>query len=248
MRPEMAPGLVSSLARALEAGGIDLAAWGLAWARVSPTVTLVPAFGLRALPGPARVVLGLALAASITPALVHAPATNLPWAIAALAEVAKGLPVAITASTALWAASMAGGVVDNLRQARETAALPNVEPGVTPTGALLSMLVSIAFLESGGPARVARVLAHPALSFQEPLARAAATLASRIELAIAVAAPVVAAAIVVEVASALVARAASPAYVQPLLAPLRSIAILGVAALVLDRIVELVALYALRAP
>ena len=37
-------------------------------------------------------------------------------------------------------------------------------------------------------------------------------------------------------------------HVQPLLAPLRSIAILGVAALVLDRIVELVALYALRAP
>ena len=51
MRPEMAPGLVSSLARALEAGGIDLAAWGLAWARVSPTVTLLPAFGLSALPG-----------------------------------------------------------------------------------------------------------------------------------------------------------------------------------------------------
>jgi type III secretory pathway component EscT len=143
---------------------------------------------------------------------------------------------------------MAGGVVDNLRGGREQVALPNVETGVTPTGALLSMLIAIAFFESGGPARVVTALSEPALEFREPLLRSAVNLANGVELAVAIAAPVLAASIVVEVASALVARAASPAFVQPLLAPLRSLAILGVAALVLERMVELLALLVSRSP
>jgi type III secretory pathway component EscT len=136
---------------------------------------------------------------------------------------------------------MAGGLVDDLRASRDQANLPIVERGATPTGALLSMLVAIIFLETGGPARVARALADPKLEFSDPLARAAANLVSGIELAIAVAAPVLVAAIVVEVASALVSRAANPAHLSPVIAPLRSIAILGVTALVLDGMLELFA-------
>ena len=110
------------------------------------------------------------------------------------------------------------------------------------------MLVAILFLESGGPARVARALADPALGFSDPIARAAANLVSGIELAIAISAPVVVAAIIIEVASALVARAANPAYLSPIIAPLRSIAVLGVAAIVLDRMLELFAIFARATP
>lgn len=248
MPPVAAPGFVDTLVSTLESGGLDLRAWGLAWARFAPTLALVPAFGLRAVPPAARIVLGLALAASIAPAVASGADPTLPWPVALMAQAARGLPVAITAATALWAATMAGGVIDDLRASRDRAALPNVEPGATPSGALLSMLVAIVFLETGGPARVARALSDPRLSFSDPLARAAANLVSGIELAIAVAAPVIVAAIVVEVAGALVARAANPAYVQPVLAPLRSIAILGVAALVLDRMLELLATVARSSP
>jgi flagellar biosynthesis protein FliR len=240
----MAPGVVETLVGVLEGAGIDLRAWGLAWARVAPSVLLIPAFGLRALPTPARIALGLSLAAGIAPALGPAAAQGRPWLVLFVVELARGLPVALTASTALWAASMAGGLVDDLRGARESSGLPNVDPGSGPTGALLAMLVAIAFLESGGPARVASVLADPALGFSDPLARAAANLSGGIELAVAVAAPVVAASIVIGVASSLIVRAASPAYVEPLLAPLRSLVVLAVAALVLDRMLELLALSA----
>lgn len=236
------------MVQALEAGGVDLRAWGLAWARFAPTLALVPAFGLRAVPAPARIVLGLALAASIAPAVAPAADPAHPWPLQLLIESARGLPVAISAAVALWAATMAGGVIDDLRGARETSSLPNVEPGSTPMGALMSMLVAIIFFETGGPGRVAHALADPKLSFSDPLARAAANLVSGIELAIAVAAPIVVTAIVIEVAGALVARAANPAHLSPVIAPLRSIAILGVAALLLDRMLEVFAGATIAAP
>jgi type III secretory pathway component EscT len=236
------------MVQALEAGGLDLRAWGLAWARVAPTIAIVPAFGLRAVPAPARIALGLALAASIAPAVGPAADPAHPWPLQLAIEAAKGLPVALSAAIALWAATMAGGLIDDLRGAREQASLPNVEPGSTPMGALLAMLAAIVFLETGGPGRVAHALSDRNLSLSDPLSRAAANLVSGIELAIAIAAPIVVVAIVVEVAGALVARAANPAHLGPILAPLRSIAILGVAALLLDRMIELVAAAATAAP
>ena len=232
-------GLLDEIASTLSTAGVDLRALGLAWARVAPTVALVPAFGLRALPAPVRAVLGVALAVSIAPAVGAQATSSLAWPAALVVEVAKGLPVALVASIAIWAAVMAGGLIDDLRGARETVGLPHVEPSTGPTGALLALLTSIAFLESGGPARVVAVLARPDLEFSGPLRRAAFDLAGGIELAIVIAMPVLVAAVVVEVASALVARAASPAFIQPLLAPLRSLVLLAVVALVLERMLAL---------
>lgn len=244
----LAPGLIESVVRAVESTGLELRAWSLGWARVTPAIFLVPAFGLRALPNPARIALGLAIGAAIAPAVHPIREPGLPWAVSILIELARGLPVALSAAIVLWVATMAGSLVDDLRGAREHAAMPSVEPGATPSGVLVAMLVAIAFLESGGPARVASALIAPELGFGAPLARAARDLAHGIELAVAVGAPVVGTAIVVEVGSTLVARAANPAHVMPLLAPLRSLAILGVFALVLERIVALLALYAAHVP
>jgi hypothetical protein len=50
------------------------------------------------------------------------------------------------------------------------------------------------------------------------------------------------------VAGALVARAAAPAQVHVLLAPVRALAVLGVAALALERIADVVAHAVARAP
>src|SRR6187551_2725793 len=141
--------------------GGDLRGWALAWARVTPALTLLPALGLSALPAQTRAALGLALAVSIAPSLQPAQ-LEAPFAVALLLEAARGLPVALAASGALWAAGMAGGLIDNIRGARETQALPVVDEETSPLGALLSLLVALVFLEGGGAARVAAALSENA--------------------------------------------------------------------------------------
>ena len=221
----------------------DLEGLGLAWARFAPTLAIVPAFGLRALPTAARGILGLALAAAIYPALAPlARDPHLPWVALALREIMLGLPVALAAAIPLWAATMAGGLVDSLRGAQEASGVAVVEGGrSSPLGVLLSMLASVVFLSTGGPARVAAALASTT-SPERPLLAASHALTAGITLAVAVGAPLLAAAVVIEVAFALVARAASPAQVHALLAPLRALGLLAVVALVLERLVTVLAL------
>jgi type III secretory pathway component EscT len=229
------PSVVGTVADALARSGVDLSALGLAWARAMPAVTLVPAFGLRALPAPARGLMGLAFAASIFPALAPVAASHQPWLVQALAEVARGLPVAVAAAVPLWAATMAGGVADALRGSQETPAVPTVEGRATPLGVPLSLLASAIFLATGGPARVVNALAlHPV--GPHPLLAAADDIVGGIALAVALGGPLLAAAVVIEIAAALVARAASPAQVHALLAPLRALGTLAVMAIVLERV------------
>lgn len=222
----------------------DLQGLGLAWARFAPTLAIVPAFGLRALPTPARGILGVALAAAIYPSLepilVDRPST--PWFVLALEQIVLGLPVALAAAIPLWAATMAGGLVDSLRGAQEGPGLAVVEGGrASPMGVLLSLLASIVFLSTGGPARVAAALAVATLP-DHPFLLAAHSLVVGIGLAVAIGGPLLASAVVLEIAFALVARAASPAQVHALLAPLRALGILAIVAIVMDRIMDIIAL------
>jgi|SRR5579859_4940532 len=235
------PSVVGTVAEAFARSGVDLAALGLAWARVMPAVTLVPAFGLRALPTPARAVMGLAFAASIFPALAPlATDADTPWALLAVGEVARGVPVALAAAVPLWAATMAGGVADVLRGSQETPSVPAVEGKATPLGIPLSLLASAIFLATGGPARAVKALAlHPV--GEHPLLAAAGDLVGGIALAVALGGPLLAAAVVIEIAAALVARAASPAQVHALLAPLRALGTLAIMAVVLERVAAVLA-------
>ena len=82
----------------LDASGIDLLAWGLAWARVIPTVLIVPAFGLRLFPLSARIVLAAALGLAISPALRPRVGSELLWPVEVLVQLAQGLPVALSAA------------------------------------------------------------------------------------------------------------------------------------------------------
>jgi len=228
------PSIISSVTQALSVQGVDLAAVGMAWARAMPTVTLVPAFGLRALPAPARMVMGLAFAACIFPAMQPDPSSSF-WVLTLLNEVVRGLPLAIATAVPLWAATMAGGVVDTLRGSQATVSAPTVEGSVTPLGVPLSLLACGIFLRTGGPSRLVRALAlHPVGT--HPIVALAQDIANGVTLSVGLAAPLVAASIVVEVATSLVARAASPAQVHALLAPLRAMGILATLAIVLERL------------
>jgi flagellar biosynthetic protein FliR len=232
------PSLLTAVADALTRSGLDLTALGLAWARAMPTVVIVPAFGLRALPVPARAVIGLALAATVFPALhpVLATTEGSAWPILAVGQMALGLPVALATAVPLWAATMAGGVTDALRGSagQGTPSAPTVEGGATPLGVPLSILASSVFLATGGPARVAMALAtsappgHPALA-------AAFDLTTGISLAVTLAGPLLAASVVIEIAGALIARAAAPAQLHLLLAPLRALGLLVILGLSFER-------------
>lgn len=236
--------LLPEVARALRDGGVDIEALGLAWARATPAVVLVPAFGLRALPTGGRVVIALALAAATYPAVAATAAApeGVPWALAAVLEVMRGLPVAIAAAVPLWAATMAGGLVDGLRGAQqEGAQVPVVEGRATPLGVAFSLLASSIFLATGGPARVALALATQPL-VAHPVATAALHVASGITVAVAIGAPLLASAIVLEIAGALVARASSPAQVHAIFAPMRALALLAILGIVFDRVSALLAI------
>src|SRR5690606_6303616 len=137
------------LASALPLTAAELEAWGLAWARVAPTIALVPAFGLRALPAPARAVLALAMAATIAPALRPMADGEGPWALRLLLEAIRGLPIALAAAITLWAATVVGGVVDALREAAEQHHAPLVQGRPTALGVVFSLSASVAFLAAG---------------------------------------------------------------------------------------------------
>jgi type III secretory pathway component EscT len=246
---------LAALTSALAHEGVDLPALGLAWARVAPAVAIVPAFGLRAMPAPGRALLALAMAAAIAPAVGTSSGlaedhgawpTLATFALRAVVEAARGLPVAIAAAVPLWAATMAGGVADALRGAQDAPGLPVVEGRATPIGVALSLLASAIFLATGGPARVASALMG--LPFVSPQAQAPALVAvddlvRGTTVAVALGAPLLAAAVIIEVAGALVARAASPAQIHAVLAPARALGVLAVLALVFDRLEAALAAY-----
>jgi type III secretory pathway component EscT len=225
--------------------GDDPLALALAWARALPLLILVPAFGLGGVAAPIRAALAFGIAGCIAPALHGVSAGDVPFWFALVREAAGGVPLALATASILWAAVMAGGLVDNLRGGRESVDLPVLDEPSTLFGALFGLLVAIGFLETGGAERVASALAAPHL--HTTFAVAAERLADSVGIAVAVAAPLVAGSLLLELAGAFIARAASPAYVAPLVAPLRSLGVLLVVWLALDRVVGLLLVLAARA-
>jgi type III secretory pathway component EscT len=239
-------GLLETLARLLETGGIDLAAWGLSWARVAPLIAIVPAFGLRALSAPMRAAAALVLAAVIVPALRPEAHSAFPFPVLLLTELARGTLIALSAAIPLWAATMGGGVVDALRGSQDLLTMPTVEGRATPLGVLFSLLAATLFLAMGGPAHVVGLLATGPFDLHDGVARVAADLARGISIAVVMAAPLLAASIILEIAGALVARAASPAHLHAFLAPIRSLALLTLTALFFERIASFIAFLVTR--
>jgi len=234
-------GLLGSAYREFTAAGLNFEGLGLAWARVLPTVVLVPAFGLRGMPTVIRLTTGVALAVCIAPGLSSTPTAGAmvtAWPIALLRELARGLPVAIAAAVPLWTATMMGGTIDALRGVGEQNTPPLLEGRASPLGNLFALLASFAFLASGGPARVALSLLTVSGDLRHPILQAALALSSGIQLAVALASPLVAASFVIEISLALLARAASPTQMHALLAQIRSVALLAVVALLWQRFTD----------
>ena len=118
---------------------------------------------------------------------------------------------------------------------------PTVEGRASQLGVLFALLAAALFLGTGGPARVVGALVASPIGLDQGVSRAASDITSGIGIAVAIAAPLIAASIILEIAGALVARAASPAHLHTFLAPIRSLALLTITALLLDRIAAFIA-------
>jgi type III secretory pathway component EscT len=239
------PDLSEALDALRDLVGMSVGPWLVGWARALPVVLLVPAFGLGGVGVPIRVVLSLGMAACVAPGLGPVSMAGMPLWLVVAREAALGLPVALATAATLWAAVMAGGVVDTLRGTRDGSELAVLDEPSSPFGVLFGLLAALGFLETGGAERLARALGEPRV--QATFAVAAERLSDSVGIAVALAAPLLVGSVLLELGSALVARAASPAYVAPLLAPLRALGVLMIAWLVLDRVAELCVLLASHA-
>jgi type III secretory pathway component EscT len=203
-----------------------LLAVGLGAARTVPLIWLVPPLGGARLPALARVAFGLLLAALAAPTLAAgAGRAGLgqggAWLVAVLArELVVGFGLGLVVSFAFRAAETAGRLADVLRGASLAEVLvPTSEERASPLGALYGLLAALVFVELGGVPRVLEALfasyrAVPLGGGLPPATlRAAASVvvvasARLLEASVALAAPVVVALWLTDLALGMVARVA----------------------------------------
>jgi type III secretory pathway component EscT len=235
--------LIEARSRELAASGIDPTGWVLGWARLLPSVILIPAFGLPAFPIVIRVGFACVLAAVVAPSLPVAAYSPGPLLLAVGAELARGVPVALSAAFCIWGALMAGNLIDELRSATPQLRSPFDGSPASPIGVLLSLAASVAFLRLGGPARLADALAVARPLHEQDLQTLVSSLAHGVQFAVVLAGPLLALVPFLELLHALVARSMVPISAQVVFGPLKAVALLGLVALLLDRIAAGVVLW-----
>lgn len=244
----MAPAdlLLDTLTRELAAAGIDPTSWLIAWARLIPSLVLIPAFGMHAFPLTLRLAFAFVLGASVAPGLVPLAPDPAPLLVMLGSELARGVPVAASVAASVWGATMAGALIDELRGGSDRAILTrSVFDGgeTTPFGVLMSLAVGVAFFQLGGPARLADALATARPWHEQDLRAVALALARGIQFAVALAGPLLVFVPFLELVRALASRASHPMALGGVLGPVKAMALLAASALLLERVAGAVVLW-----
>jgi type III secretory pathway component EscT len=230
----------------LAASGIDPTRWALAWSRLIPSLVLIPTFGLQAFPITLRLAFAFMLGATIAPGIVVPSGVALPLSVALAEELARGVPVAVSVAISVWGATMSGELIDALRGG--TSATRSAFDGASsPSGVLMSLAVGVAFFQLGGPARLADALASARPFHEQDLQSMALSLARGIQFSVVLAGPLLALVPFLELLHGLVARVSRPLGLGLVLGPLKALLLLGVTALLLDRVASGVVLWLDRA-
>ena len=236
--------LLDAVVRELAASGLDPTRWVLSWARLLPSLLLIPAFGLQSFPVVFRVGFAFMLAAVVAPTLplVDVPPGPLVGVLAS--ELARGVPAALSVAICIWGATMAGNLIDELRGGRTPPRpLLGMSPPMSPIGILLSLAACVAFFRLGGPARLAEALGSAPPLGQQDLRGLGLALAHGVQFAVVLAGPLLALVPFVELLHALVARGTQPLATSAVFGPLKSVALLGLVVLLLDRLATGVVLW-----
>ena len=223
-----------------------LLAIALGAARATPIVWMVAPLGGPRLPAPARVGLALLLAALASPILIASAGTAAlaqasPPALALLfaREVLVGLCLGFVADAAFRAAEVAGRLSDTLRGANVAEILvPTAEERSSPLGVLYLLLATIIFLQIGGVPRLCEALLDSyrvlpvgggldAGSARQAASIVTAASARLIASGVALAAPVIVALWLTDLALGLVARAAPQVPVYFIGLPLKGLMAIG---------------------
>jgi flagellar biosynthetic protein FliR len=222
-------------------------ATALGAARVLPVIWMVAPLGGPRLPATVRIGFALLLALVAAPALAAAPGglaladlSALHFSLLLAREVVIGLCLGMVASAAFRAAEVAGRLGDTLRGANVAEILvPASDERASPLGVLYVLLATIVFLHIGGVTRLVEALLS---SYQTlplggglgPLAVRRAALvvvvasAKLIASGLALAAPVIVALWLTDLALGLIARAAPSVPVYFLGLPLKGLLAIGV--------------------
>jgi len=219
----------------------------LAAARLLPVIWLVTPLGGPRLPVPVRVGFAALLALVAAPALAGATGRATLAELSALhfmlllaREIVVGFCLGLVASAAFRAAEVAGRLGDTLRGANVAEILvPTADERASPLGVLYVLLATIVFLQIGGVPRLVEALLSSyrtlplGAGLAEPAARRAALVvimssAKLIASGLALAAPVVVALWLTDLALGLIARAAPSVPVYFLGLPLKGLLAIGV--------------------
>jgi type III secretion protein SpaR/YscT/HrcT len=224
-----------------------LVAGTLGAARVAPVVWVVAPLGGPRLPAPVRIGFAVLLAAVASPLLLDdaaagglAQASALRLALLMAREVVVGLCLGLVAGAAFRAAELAGRLADTLRGASIAEVLvPTAEERSSPLGALYLLVATVVFFRIGGVPRLVEGLlgsyqalplggglgAGPARHAALVVAAASARLVAS---GLALAAPVVVAVWLTDLALGLVARSAPQVPVYFLGLPLKGLLTIGI--------------------
>lgn len=233
----------AALKELLEGGGQALLLALALLARLLPLVWVTPVFGARLIPRSGRVVVALALAMLCYPlAVARVPPAGISWLLL-LGEVAVGLALGFVASLVFYAAQAAGSAVDLARGASNSEVLlPQSGGRTSPMGSLYFQLSIVLFFALGGHRLLVGVIvssyavlplgATPPSAEILPLVLYVARLTAEVMLlAVAWAAPVLAAALLADIALGWINRFVPQLNVFFLAMPLK--ALLGIAVVAL---------------
>lgn len=230
----------------MERAGLLVVALALGGARVAPVVWMVNPLGGARLPAPARIGLSLLLAGLAAPLLLasagsagldQAPAARLVLLLAR--ELLIGLVLGLVASAAFQAAETAGRLADTVRGATLAEVLdPTSGQRASPLAALYVLVATLVFFAIGGVPRVidALLASYRTLPIGGGLDTAAARGAARVVAAasarviasgVGLAAPVIVALWLADLALGLIARAAPQLPVYFLGLPLKGLLAVG---------------------
>jgi flagellar biosynthesis protein FliR len=216
-------------------------------ARALPVVWMVAPLGGPRLPAAVRVGFALLLALVASPVLAAsagadrlADVSALRFALMVAREVVIGLCLALVASAVFRAAEIAGRLADSLRGANVAEILdPTSEERASPLGVLYLLLATLVFLQIGGVPRVVDALvgSYEALPIAgglgEVSARRAAFVvaiiaAKLVAAGVALAAPVIVALWLTDLALGLIARAAPSVPVYFVGLPIKGLLAIGI--------------------
>jgi type III secretory pathway component EscT len=243
--PAVAPAdvLLDALSRELAGAGIDPTSWVIAWARLIPSLVLIPAFGMHAFPVTLRLAFAFVLGASVAPGLMPPVQDPAPLLVTLGSELARGVPVAVSVAASVWGATMAGALIDELRGGPSLSKSVLDAGQTTPLGVLISLAVGVAFFQLGGPARLADALATARPWHEQDLRAVALSLARGIQFAVALAGPLLALVPFLELVHALATRASHPIALGGVLGPLKAMVLLVASAMLLERVAGAIVLW-----